>query len=238
MKEQAQILLVEDDVNFGSVLKSFLEMQEYKVTLCNNGEKGYSAFRAGSFDLCLVDVMMPFKDGFSLVSEIRRHDELVPVVFITAKSMKQDMLQGFEAGADDYITKPFDSEILLHKIKALLRRRAKPENGAQDNKPETNIGKFIFSYEKRLLSGLGTEHTLSPREAELLKMLCNGGNVLDRHVALVKLWGEDNYFTARSMDVYISRLRRYLKPDVSISIVNIQRKGFRLVVSGPVFSGE
>lgn len=232
MSNSPHILLVEDDVNFGSVLKSFLEMHQYNVTLCDNGEKGYSTFRAGSFDICLVDVMMPYKDGFTLVQEIRRFDSMVPVVFITAKSMKPDVLNGFEVGADDYITKPFDSEILLQKIKALLRRSSrKTSEDAQVNE-EIAIGGFVFNTQTRELQGLGNTINLSPKEAELLTLLCNEGQtLLERHKALVKLWGEDSYFTARSMDVYITRLRGYFKPDASISIINVQRKGFRLVVS-------
>lgn len=232
MNNSPHILLVEDDVNFGSVLKSFLEMHRYNVTLCDNGEKGYSAFRAGSFDMCLVDVMMPYKDGFTLVQEIRRFDSIVPVVFITAKSMKPDVLNGFEVGADDYITKPFDSEILLQKIKALLRRSSnKPAESLQVN-GDISIGNFMFNTHTRELQGFGKVINLSPKEAELLTLLCNEGQtLLERHKALVKLQGEDSYFTARSMDVYITRLRGYFKPDVSISIINVQRKGFRLVVS-------
>ncbi len=232
MNNSPHILLVEDDVNFGSVLKSFLEMHRYNVTLCDNGEKGYSAFRAGSFDMCLVDVMMPYKDGFTLVQEIRRFDSIVPVVFITAKSMKPDVLNGFEVGADDYITKPFDSEILLQKIKALLRRSSnKPSEALQVN-GDVPIGNFVFNTHTRELQGFGKVINLSPKEAELLALLCNEGQtLLERHKALVKLWGEDSYFTARSMDVYITRLRGYFKPDASISIINVQRKGFRLVVS-------
>lgn len=232
MNNSPHILLVEDDVNFGSVLKSFLEMHRYNVTLCDNGEKGYSAFRAGSFDICLVDVMMPYKDGFTLVQEIRRFDSMIPVVFITAKSMKPDVLNGFEVGADDYITKPFDSEILLQKIKALLRRSSRKTSDEVQVNGEIAIGGFVFNTQTRELQGVGNTINLSPKEAELLTLLCNEGQtLLERHRALVKLWGEDNYFTARSMDVYITRLRSYFKPDASISIINVQRKGFRLVVS-------
>ena len=227
----ADILLVEDDVNFGTVLKSFLEMQGYTVTLCNDGDKGYATFRSQPFDVCLLDVMMPHKDGFTLATEIRKHNDDIPLVFITAKSQKHDVLKGFEIGADDYITKPFDSEILLHKLKALLRRSAK--NGQMETAQENEsikIGRFEFNFPMRVLEIDGKTTQLSPREAELLKMLCADDNsIVPRNKALMKLWGEDSYFTARSMDVYITRLRRYLKADPSISIVNIQRKGFRLV---------
>lgn len=232
MAEQYNILLVEDDVNFGSVLKSFLEMNGYAVSLCDNGEKGYAAFRSAAYDICLVDVMMPFKDGFTLVKEIRKYDDKIPVVFITAKSLKHDVLNGFEVGADDYITKPFDSEILLQKMKALLRRTSRGEAGKTDVLENYTIGKFNFNAPSRTLQGPEGIINLSPKEAGLLQLLCaSDNNLAERHKALVKLWGEDNYFTARSMDVYITRLRGYLKPDPSISIINIQRKGFRLVVA-------
>lgn len=231
METKPEILLVEDDVNFGAVLKSFLEMQDYAVTLCDDGDKGYAKFRQQQFDLCLLDVMMPHKDGFTLAAEIRKYDSLVPLVFITAKNQKHDVLQGFEIGADDYITKPFDSEILVHKVKALLRRSAGGA-GTNEQTDTINIGKFTFDIPMRTLK-IGEETIqLSPREAELLKMLCDGENgLLERSKALNLLWGEDSYFTARSMDVYIARLRKYFKKDPAISIVNIQRKGFRLVVS-------
>lgn len=232
MKTKPEILLVEDDENFGTVLKSFLEMQGYAVTLCDDGDKGYAQFRKQPYDLCLLDVMMPHKDGFTLAAEIRKHDALIPLVFITAKSQKHDVLQGFEIGADDYITKPFDSEILVHKIKALLRRSNHEQASTIASEETITIGKFIFDATLRTLAMEGKVSQLSPREAELLKMLCcDESGVLERRKALLQLWGEDSYFTARSMDVYITRLRRYLKPDPSISIVNIQRKGFRLVVS-------
>lgn len=232
MKTKPEILLVEDDENFGTVLKSFLEMQSYAVTLCNNGDKGYGAFRKKQFDLCLLDVMMPHKDGFTLATEIRKYDALIPIVFITAKSQKHDVLKGFEIGADDYITKPFDSEILVHKVKALLRRSVAVGNTTSTKNSNITIGGFIFDVAMRTLKISGDTTQLSPREAELLKMLCDGDNgLLERSKALNQLWGEDSYFTARSMDVYIARLRKYFKADPTISIVNIQRKGFRLVVS-------
>lgn len=227
----ADILLVEDDVNFGAVLKSFLEMQGYVVTLCDDGDKGYAAFRSQQFDVCLLDVMMPHKDGFTLATEIRKHNADIPLVFITAKSQKHDVLKGFEIGADDYITKPFDSEILLHKLKALLRRSTKHGTTVEVQESESiSIGRFEFNFLMRVLEIDSKTTQLSPREAELLKMLCaNEYSIVPRSKALMQLWGEDSYFTARSMDVYITRLRRYLKADPTISIVNIQRKGFRLV---------
>lgn len=229
--QKTHILLVEDDVNFGSVLKSFLEMHGYMVTLAENGEKGYAAFRAGSFDICLADVMMPFKDGFTLVNEIRKYNAAIPVIFITARGMKHDVLNGFDVGADDYITKPFDSEILLQKIKVLLRRSLAQQPETIALADEIPIGRYTYKPSTRVLEGPSGSATLSPKEAELLNMLCTSeNNMVERHKALIQLWGEDNYFTARSMDVYITRLRRCLKADPAISIANIQRKGFRLVV--------
>jgi DNA-binding response OmpR family regulator len=232
MESKAEILLVEDDENFGEVLKSFLEMQGWSVNLCNDGDKGYAAFRTQEYDLCLLDVMMPNKDGFTLATEIRKHNNFLPLVFITAKSQKHDVLQGFEIGADDYITKPFDSEILVQKIKALLRRVSNGNATKVVDDENILIGKFKFNATMRTLI-LGDHITqLSPREADLLKLFfTNEAKLVERSKALLQLWGEDNYFTARSMDVYIARLRKYLKQDPTISIVNIQRKGYRLVVS-------
>jgi DNA-binding response OmpR family regulator len=232
MENKAEILLVEDDENFGEVLKSFLEMQGWSVNLCNDGDKGYAAFRTQEYDLCLLDVMMPNKDGFTLAAEIRKHNSFLPLVFITAKSQKHDVLQGFEIGADDYITKPFDSEILVQKIKALLRRTGNGKTITVADNENITIGKFQYDPTMRLLTCSDKVIQLSPREADLLKLFfANEAKLVERSKALLQLWGEDNYFTARSMDVYIARLRKYLKQDPTISIVNIQRKGYRLVVS-------
>lgn len=224
-----KILLVEDDASFGSVLKSYLELHNYDVTLCNDGSLGYSAFKKYSFDLCILDIMMPNKDGFTLAKEIKGIDKAKPLIFLTAKSLKEDMLKGFEIGADDYITKPFDSEILLHKIKAILKRNL--TNTLDSNLSEFNIGNYYFNSEQRTLMFNNLEYRLSPKESDLLKLLClNINNILTRSEALTKIWGNDNYFNGRSMDVYIAKLRKYLEQDLNVEIVNIHRKGFKLMI--------
>jgi DNA-binding response OmpR family regulator len=226
---KTKILLVEDDPNFGSVLKNYLELNDYEVTLCQDGVAGYDTFVKGNFDLCILDVMMPRKDGFTLASEIRQKSEHVPIIFLTAKTMKEDMLAGFKAGGDDYVTKPFDSEVLLYKIKAVLRRSN--DHGFDSSQKEFNIGKFHFNYDHRIISKGGKEQRLSPKEADLLKLLCLYKNeLLPRQKALKDIWGDDNYFTARSMDVFVTKLRKYLKDDSNIDIMNIHGKGFRMIV--------
>lgn len=224
------ILLVEDDPNFGSVLRDYLQLNDYKVTLCTNGNTGISSFRSGQFDICILDVMMPEKDGFTLAEEIRQINKTIPLFFLTAKSMKQDMITGFQLGADDYITKPFDSEVLLFKIKAILSRVDKQDMGAEAKLFQ--IGDYSFDYEIReLKNSKGALHKLSPKEAELLKLLAlNMNKVLPRSEALNRIWKDDNYFTSRSMDVYVTKLRKFLSQDSHIEIMNIHGNGFRLVV--------
>ncbi len=229
-----KILLVEDDQNFGDVLRSYLEMHEYDVTLESDGDAGLMSYKRGDYDLCIFDVMMPKKDGFTLAKEIRERDSEMPIIFLTAKAMKDDILEGFKIGADDYITKPFNSEELLLRIQAILKRsQQKPD--PEDDIKEFNIGKFHFNYPLRILtySNEGEEHKekLSPKEAHLLRMFCLKKNdVLPRSEALTRIWGEDNYFTARSMDVFVTKLRKYLKLDSNIEIVNIHGNGFQLLV--------
>ncbi|MES2389334.1 MAG: response regulator transcription factor [Bacteroidota bacterium] len=226
-----KILLTEDDINFGAVLKSYLELHDYVVTLCRDGNEGYSAFRNGDFDLCILDVMMPNKDGFTLGGEIKAVRPSVPLIYVTAKTMKEDVLEGYRRGADDYITKPFDSDVLLYKIKAVLKRS---RNDAVIETPVSwTIGIYTFNSRLRTLT-TGNSHSpeqkLSPKEAALLEMLCARRNsVLSRDEALRKIWQSENYFTARSMDVYIAKLRKYLRLDPNIEIVNIHGNGFRLV---------
>lgn len=223
-----KVLLAEDDPNFGSVLKNYLELNDYAVTLCADGAAAYDQFAAGNFDICLLDVMMPKKDGFTLAKEIRDKDSGIPIIFLTAKSMKEDMLSGFQVGADDYITKPFDSEVLLYKLKAILKRSN--ERGPDLSQKEFTIGKFHFNYEHRLITGEGVNSKLSPKEADLLRLLCLYMNeLLPRQKALKEIWGDDNYFNARSMDVFITKLRKYLKDDPRLDILNIHGKGFRLI---------
>jgi two-component system, OmpR family, response regulator len=227
----SKILLVEDDRNFGDVLRSYLEMHEYDVTLATDGEAGLIEFNKGEFDLCIFDVMMPKKDGFTLAKEIRETGSLVPIIFLTAKSLKEDILEGFKIGADDYMTKPFSSEELLYRIIAILKRATKPVE-MKDDEREFNIGDYHFNFPLRELKYKGGEYEekLSPKEALLLKMFCQTKNeVLERSEALKKIWGEDNYFTARSMDVFVTKLRKYLSKDTKLEIVNIHGNGFRLL---------
>lgn len=231
MSDQAKILLVEDDQNFGDVLRSYLEMHDYDITLATDGEAGFKAFHQGKYDLCIFDVMMPKKDGFTLAAEVRETDKETPIVFLTAKSMKDDIISGFRIGADDYITKPFNSEELLYRIQAILKR-SQPNDGKDENQKEFTIGKYHFDYPTRLLSADDEEtEKLSPKEAQLLRLFCLYKNeVLPRSIALTQIWGEDNYFTARSMDVFVTKLRKYLKADENIEIVNIHGNGFQLLI--------
>jgi DNA-binding response OmpR family regulator len=225
-----QILLCEDDTNLGMVLKNYLELNDYNVTLERDGKLGLAAFQREKFDLCLLDVMMPNMDGFTLAEEIRDVNPDVPLFFLSAKTMKDDIIQGYKLGADDYITKPFDSEVLLHKIKAILKRNE--ELHREEVNAEYDLGKYHFNPRLRELIIDGKTQTLSPKENELLKMLSEYKNdLLSREIALKKIWGSDTYFNGRSMDVYIAKLRKYLKEDPSIEIVNIHGNGFRLVVT-------
>lgn len=228
MSPKTKILLVEDDPNFGSVLKNYLELNEYEVKLCTDGFAGYDQFVSGKYDICILDVMMPRKDGFTLAKEIREKDEHVPIIFLTAKTMKDDMLSGFKVGADDYITKPFDSEVLLYKLKAILKRST--EKGHDPSQKEFTLGNYFFNYDHRSITINNESQKLSPKEADLLRMLCIYKNeLLPRQKALKEIWGDDNYFNARSMDVFITKLRKYLKEDPALDIINIHGKGFRLV---------
>lgn len=225
-----RILLAEDDPNFGIVLRDYLELHDYEVTLCVNGCLAITAFRKGTFDICILDVMMPEKDGFTLAREIKKLNPDIPLIFLTAKTMKDDMLEGFKIGADDYITKPFDSEVLLYKIKAILNRH----HQTITDKPEPEeyaIGKYRFLHRLRQLKLKEQTIKLSPKESELLHLLCRHLNdVLPRDVALQRIWHDDTYFTARSMDVYIAKLRKYLREDPLVEIVNLHGQGYRLCV--------
>ena len=231
-----KILLVEDDQNFGDVLRSYLEMHDYAVTLATDGVLGLEAFRKNNYDLCILDVMMPRKDGFTLAKEIRERNQDIPIIFLTAKTMKDDVLQGFKLGADDYISKPFNSEELLLRIQAVLKRFHKNAD-PRDDQREFIIGKYHFNYPVRILTfteaqpGEEKQWKLSPKEAELLKLFCKYINdVMPRTEALTKIWHEDTYFTARSMDVFVTKLRKYLAKDSSIEIVNIHGNGFQLLI--------
>jgi len=227
-----KILLVEDDINFGSILKEYLGLNDYAVTLAKNGIEGFEKFKKEKFDLCILDVMMPYKDGFTLAKEIREENSLVPIFFLTAKHLKEDVLKGFKFGADDYMTKPFDSEVLLAKIKAILNRK----NFIEDPVVETfefSFSDFNFNSKLRFLKYKDKDPIkLSPKESQLLRLLVlHINDLLPREVALNKIWRDDNYFTSRSMDVYIAKLRKFLSDDEKVQILNIHGEGFRLVIS-------
>lgn len=229
MKKQHSILLVEDEENFGSVLKNYLELSDYIVTLCTDGNQGLQSFRNNIYDLCIVDVMMPKRDGFSLATEIKKIDPNVPLIFLTAKKLKEDILRGYQIGADDYITKPFDTEVLLYKLKAVLNRKGTTIQAEEIT--NFSFGIFNFNTDTRELVSKTTTKKLSPKEAELLKLLCaNINQVVSRDLALNKIWNDNNYFTTRSMDVFIAKLRKYLKEDTAIEIINVHGNGFRLLV--------
>jgi DNA-binding response OmpR family regulator len=228
--ENNRFLLLEDDPNFGTVLKDYLSLNDYKVTLAKDGLEGLIMFKNDDFDLCILDVMMPRKDGFSLAKDIRATNSEVPIIFLTARTMKEDVLKGYQSGGDDYLNKPFDSEVLLYKIKAILQRK-ETEQTIEEDVFEYKIGKFEFNSKLRHLSFDGGEiQKLSPKESKLLKLLATHKNdLMPRELALTKIWRDDNYFTSRSMDVYIAKLRKYLKPDPHVEILNIHGEGFRLV---------
>ncbi len=229
MNQKIKILLVEDDPNFGSIMKSYLELNDFEVVLKADGKQGLSAFNSEQFNICILDVMMPEMDGFTLAKEIKKSNGEIPFIFLTAKSLKEDMLEGFRTGADDYITKPFDSEVLLFKLHAILKRNhQRNENEAEVN--EFNVGKLLFNYNLRTLTHDNVIQQLSPKEASLLRMLCKSKDgILLRKDALEKIWGSDNYFNGRSMDVFIARLRKCLKADPTIEIANIHGNGFRII---------
>ena len=227
-----KILLVEDDHNFGSILKEFLTLNDYDIALAKNGIEGFEKFRKEHFDLCILDVMMPYKDGFTLAKEIREKNDVIPIFFLTAKNLKEDVLKGFKIGADDYITKPFDSDVLLAKIKAILNRKITPLIEENENF-EFEFSDFSFNSKLRHLKYNAEEPIkLSPKENQLLRLLVLYLNdLLPREIALNKIWRDDNYFTSRSMDVYIAKLRKYLSVDEKVQILNIHGEGFRLVVN-------
>ena len=227
-----KILIVEDDYNFGSILKDYLTLNSYKVVLATNGKDGYDKCFSDDFDLCILDVMMPYKDGFTLGKEIREKKEDLPIFFLTAKTLKEDVLRGFKIGADDYLTKPFDSEVLLAKIKAILKRK----NLIKVPEVEEflfEIGKYNFNSKLRLLSYQSNDSIkLSPKESQLLRLLILYKNdLLPRSIALSKIWRDESYFTSRSMDVYIAKLRKILEEDKDIEIQNVHGEGFRLIVN-------
>lgn len=230
MESNNKILLVEDDQNFGAILRDYLILNDFDVTLAKNGMEGFEKFKKEEFDLCILDVMMPYKDGYTLATEIRERNKIVPIVFLTAKSMKEDVLKGYKVGADDYLNKPFDSEVLLVKIKNIILRKT------VDKVTEAPVfmfkfGAFSLNSKLRFLTFKDEDPVkLSPKENELLKMLIMHVNdLLPREMALTKIWRDDNYFTSRSMDVYIAKLRKSLEKDPNVEILNVHGEGFRLV---------
>ena len=233
MKNQTKkILIVEDDPNFGKILKEYLTLNDYEIVLAKNGIEGFEKFNKSDFDLCILDIMMPYKDGFTLAKEIREKNDEVPIFFLTAKHLKEDVLKGFKIGGDDYMTKPFDSEVLLAKIKATLNRNKKsftPDNDIF----EFDFSDFNFNSKLRILTYKdGKDIKLSPKESQLLRLLVlHINDLLPRETALNKIWRDDNYFTSRSMDVYIAKLRKYLVRDKKVQILNIHGEGFRLVIN-------
>ena len=231
MNNKKRILLVEDDPNFGIILRDFLKMNEYDVVLAKNGMEGFEKFKKFEFNICILDVMMPYKDGFTLALEIKNMSPDIPIIFLTAKSMKEDVLKGYKVGADDYLKKPFDSDVLLFKIKAILKRN-KLTSIIDAEETEFNFGSFYFNSRLRQLKykdELAVK--LSPKENMLLKLLLvHINDLMPRELALTRIWHDDNYFTSRSMDVYIAKLRKQLQKDPKVSINNIHGEGFRLIV--------
>ena len=226
MNKNYHIFLVEDDLSFGAVLKSYLEINDYQVTWVDDGKHAIDKFRSGKYHICILDVMLPNVDGFTVGKEIRIIDKDIPMVFLTAKALKEDILKGYNVGADDYITKPFDTEVLLCKISAIIKRQT--SNPAVDE-VIFSIGSYRFDSKLRQIQRDENIQKLSPKESDLLKLLCQNKNeLLPRETALRKIWGDDGYFTARSMDVFVTKLRKYLSDDPNIEIRNIHGSGFFL----------
>ncbi len=232
MTDKAKILLVEDDHNFGSVLKSYLEMNDFSVDWVDDGKHALQTFHSGNYQLCVLDIMLPNVDGITIAKNIKELNPAIPFIFLTAKTLKEDILKGYQTGADDYLTKPFDSEVLIYKINAILQRNKSTNQTSAQEQDVFQIGIYTFEYRVRSLVYNGKSIKLSPKEAELLKLLCTHKNdILYRDIALKSIWGEEGYFTTRSMDVYITKLRKYLKKDPDIEILNVHGNGFRLLIS-------
>ncbi|MBU1014446.1 MAG: response regulator transcription factor [Bacteroidetes bacterium] len=228
--EQQKVLLAEDDKNLGTILQSYLIAKGYPTDLCVDGEEAFIHFKKNEYSICILDVMMPIKDGFTLAKDIRNIDKEIPILFLTAKTLQEDKLKGFELGADDYISKPFSMEELLMRMKAILRRSGQNENLSKNN--IYKLGKFTFDYNRQLLVIGEDDQKLTSKEAELLKLLGENLNqVLDRSEALNKIWYDDSYFNARSMDVYVTKLRKYLKADPNVELLNVHGVGFKLVIN-------
>ncbi len=227
--EKLKILLAEDDKNLGNILKSYLEAKGYTTYLAINGEDALHSFHKDRYDFCILDIMMPLKDGFTVAKEIRTSNKRIPILFLTAKSLQDDILEGFKVGGDDYLTKPFNMEELLARMAAILRRsQVNLETGPKSK--VFRIGSYTFDYHRQNLTNHGNEQKLTSKEAELLKLLCENANqVLDRKIALLRIWNDDSYFNARSMDVYIVKLRKFLKDDPEVELINVHGVGFKLV---------
>jgi len=225
-EEKIKILLAEDDENLGSLLREYMNAKNFDTELCIDGEEAIKTFNAKQFDLLILDVMMPKKDGFTVAKEVRQINQEIPIIFLTAKSLKEDVLEGFSIGADDYMTKPFSMEELIFRIEAIMKRTRRDH----DQNGNYKIGRYNFDVKKQILELEGNNQKLTTKEAELLKLLCQNANkVLERNYALKTIWLEDSYFNARSMDVYITKLRKYLKEDSNIEIINVHGKGFKLI---------
>ncbi len=223
-----RILLAEDDANLGSLLRNYLQAKEYETTLFVNGRAALEHFASGMYDLCILDIMMPEMDGLTLAKAFRNIDPVIPVIFLTAKNQEDDIIEGFKTGADDYITKPFSMEELIYRIEAIFRRTGGP---AETRNDELHIiGAYTFDSKRQILSFRDQQISLTTKESELLLLLYRHRNeILERNYALKTIWIDDNYFNARSMDVYITRLRKYLKKDTEVKILNIHGKGYRLI---------
>lgn len=230
MEKKVKLLLAEDDENLGLLLKEYLIAKGYETDLYSDGEVAYKGFTKNQpYSLCILDIMMPKKDGISLAKDIRLLNMDVPIIFLTAKNMKEDVLEGFKIGADDYITKPFSMEELIFRIEAIMRRVSQDNNSHED--AVYKLGIYTFDSRKQILTGGEEEVKLTTKEAELLRLLCNNANkVLERNFALKTIWIDDNYFNARSMDVYITKLRKHLKDDPKVEIINVHGKGYKLIL--------
>ncbi|HLW21163.1 MAG TPA: response regulator transcription factor [Cyclobacteriaceae bacterium] len=226
---KAKLLVVEDDPNLGDILQEYLTMKGYNTTLCRDGEEGWAKFKKGSFDLCILDIMMPKKDGFTLGKEIKKVEEDLPIIYLTAKNLKDDVIEGLRIGADDYVTKPFSMEELLLRITAILRRTMKNEEVTVLK--SYNFGDFVLHYDQQILEGPQGKNKLTSKENELLRLLASELNKnVGRSQALKQIWGDDSYFNARSMDVYLSKVRKLLKDDPKVQIITIHGEGFKMVV--------
>ena len=224
-----KVLLVEDDPSLGFVVKDNLELKGYEVSLAVNGEEGEKLFNQLNYDLCILCVMLPKQDGFSLAKKIREKNDQVPIPFVTAKSMLEDKVNGFGSGGDDYIVKPFSMEELIMRIEAILRRTS--QESAANQQPVFNLGRYIFDVRKQTLTEGDEVVKLTTKEADLLKLLCQNANkILERNYALKSIWIDDNYFNARSMDVYITKLRKHLKNEPGVEIINVHGKGYKLII--------